>query len=76
MDQSALLDDLDRRQNAVLEHLDALNASVEALLKECLVAREQACQSLDDTALPDPTPSGRGAPTSRSRGAAGGRRGR
>lgn len=42
MDQAALLEDLDQRQNAVLDQLAALNASIEALLKECMTAREQA----------------------------------
>jgi hypothetical protein len=46
MDQAALLDDLDQRQNAVLEQLAALNTSIETLLKECLAARDQAVDSL------------------------------
>jgi hypothetical protein len=46
MDQAALLEDLDQRQNAVLEQLAELNASVEALLKECLSTREQASEAV------------------------------
>ena len=34
MDQSALLEDLDRRQNEVLGQFAELNARIEALLKE------------------------------------------
>jgi hypothetical protein len=47
MEQFALLEDLDQRQNSVLDRLSELNASIEALLKECLVARDQACQVVD-----------------------------
>jgi hypothetical protein len=45
MDQSALLDDLDRRQNEVLDRLAELNARVEALLQECMTARENAAEA-------------------------------
>jgi hypothetical protein len=41
MDQSVLLEELDVRQNEVLDRLAELNARVEALVKECLVARDQ-----------------------------------
>ncbi len=59
MDQSALLEDLDLRQNGVLDRLAELNASVEALLKECLATRDQACQAVDADPLngiPRPKP--------------------
>ena len=40
MDQAALLEDLDKRQNDVLARLAELNATIEKLLKECLATRE------------------------------------
>jgi hypothetical protein len=47
MEHSALLDDLDQRQSAVLDRLTELNEKIEALLKECLTARDQATQAAD-----------------------------
>ena len=82
MDQTAFLEDLDQRQNAVLDQLAELNARVEALLQECLQGREaentvesppKTVSSQEADAV---NPSDRGAPTSRSRAAGGGRRAR
>ena len=39
--QRTLIDDIDDRQEALLNDLATLNARVEALLNECLAAREQ-----------------------------------
>ena len=82
MDQTAFLEDLDQRQNAVLDQLAELNARVEALLQECLQGREaentveyppKTVSSLEAVAV---TPSDRDAPPSRSRATGGGRRAR
>ena len=51
MDQAAFLEDLDRRQNAVMDQLADLNVSIEALLKECLAARDQATQTVQTDPL-------------------------
>ena len=36
----SLLEELDARQNEVLEQLDALNSRIERVLKECLLPKE------------------------------------
>lgn len=84
MDSSSLLDELDRRQNEVLDQLAALNARIEALVSEWTQQRaaEEAAAATGEAepataaASGAATPSGPGVPTSRSRGGGGGRRGR
>lgn len=78
MDQSKLLEELDQRQNDVLDQLATLNSRIEAFLQECLAERDQACQGTDvDAPASAPasqvTLSGRGARTSQSPVAAGDR---
>lgn len=43
--QRTLIDEIDDRQEALLNDLASLNARVEALLNECLAAREQQRQA-------------------------------
>ena len=50
--QRTLIDEIDDRQEALLNDLESLNARVEALLNECLAAREQ--QRLAEEAVADP----------------------
>ena len=45
MDQRDLIEDLDTRQNHVLDRLAELNARVESLLNECLAARDEALKA-------------------------------
>ena len=40
--QLTVIDEIDNRQNEVLNQLDALNARVEELLKECVPSHEPA----------------------------------
>jgi hypothetical protein len=47
MDQRELIEDLDGRQNDVIERLAQLNSRVESLLNECLTARNQASKAVD-----------------------------
>ena len=47
MDQRALIEDLDTRQNDVLDRLAELNARVESLLNECLAARDEALKAAE-----------------------------
>lgn len=42
--EQSLLEDLDARQDQILEALDELNARVERLLNECLSGREEPRQ--------------------------------
>lgn len=51
--QRTLIDDIDDRQEALLNDLDSLNARVEALLGECLAAREQ--QRLAEEEISEPS---------------------
>ena len=52
--QCSLLDELDQRQNEVLDELDNLNARIEGLLEECLESRkaELAAEEQVDQPLP------------------------
>lgn len=43
--QRTLIDEIDDRQEALLNDLSSLNARVEALLNECLAARDQQRQA-------------------------------
>jgi hypothetical protein len=53
MDQRDLIEDLDTRQNDVLDRLAELNARVESLLNECLAARDEALKAAEtETAAP------------------------
>jgi hypothetical protein len=47
MDQHDLIENLDTRQNDVLDRLAELNARVESLLNECLAARDEALKAAD-----------------------------
>jgi hypothetical protein len=47
MDQRELIEDLDTRQNDVLDRLAELNARVESLLNECLAARDEALKAAE-----------------------------
>lgn len=40
-EQRTLIDEIDERQEALLNDLSSLNARVEALLNDCLAAREE-----------------------------------
>ncbi len=42
VEQLSLIDEIDRRQNEVLDRLDELNEQVESLLKKCLPAKEDS----------------------------------
>ena len=48
MDERALIEDLDARQNTVLDRLAELNARVESLLNECLAARDQSLKTVEE----------------------------
>lgn len=50
--QRTLIDEIDDRQEALLNDLSSLNARVEAVLNECLAAREQ--QRLAEEDVDDP----------------------
>lgn len=45
--QGHLIDELESRQNDVLNRLAELNARVEGLLNECLAARDARLQEMD-----------------------------
>jgi hypothetical protein len=47
MEHPDLIEDLDKRQNEVLDRLAELNARVESLLNECLAARDEALKAAD-----------------------------
>ena len=50
--QRTLIDDIDDRQEVLLNDLSSLNARVEALLNECLAAREQQRQAQEELDVP------------------------
>ena len=52
IDQRALVEDLDSRQNDVLRQLADLNDRIETLLNQCLVARQQALDAVQASATP------------------------
>lgn len=56
MDERALIEDLDARQNTVLDRLAELNARVESLLGECLRARDAALRVAEDPGRPSVPP--------------------
>jgi hypothetical protein len=51
-EQRSLLDELDARQNEVLDQLDELNQRIESLISECLPSRAEAASQ------PTPSPTG------------------
>ncbi len=51
--QRTLIDEIDDRQEVLLNDLSTLNARVEALLNECLAAREQ--QRLAEEEISEPS---------------------
>jgi hypothetical protein len=50
--QRTLIDDIDDRQDILLDDLATLNARVEALLNECLATREQQRRAEEDESEP------------------------
>ena len=68
-DQRTLIDEIDERQETLLHELDSLNARVEALLDECLAARQQERVEAEELEAPA-NPAGPNVLTCRSLAAA------
>ena len=54
-DQRTLIDEIDERQDVLLNELASLNARVEALLNDCLATREQQRVAEEEEAEPAST---------------------
>jgi peptidoglycan hydrolase CwlO-like protein len=50
MTAQALLEEIDARQNALLEELDRLNSQIEAILQSCLGVRGEETTRLSEAA--------------------------